>query len=114
IVLENFPTTALMATLDRLEAIGVEVRPTDNNGSVSKDRLRDKVRVDVPRRLAPVHVVTQPHPGFPTDLQAQIMALLCLADGNSISTEKIFPDRFLHVAELLRMGASAMRNGPSV
>ena len=66
------------------------------------------------RRLCPVHVVTQPHPGFPTDLQAQLMALLTLADGNSIITEKIFPDRFLHVAELLRMGADCIRSGPTV
>ncbi len=72
------------------------------------------VRIETARRLQPVHVVTQPHPGFPTDLQAQLMALLCLADGNSIVTEKIFPDRFLHCAELIRMGAECHRNGPSV
>ena len=72
------------------------------------------VRIGSYRRLNPVQVVTQPHPGFPTDLQAQIMALLCLADGNSIITEKIFPDRFLHVPELSRMGASLIRNGSSV
>ena len=66
------------------------------------------------RRLEPVDVTTQPFPGFPTDLQAQIMALLCLADGNSIITEKIFPDRFLHVAELSRMGAHLRKEGPTV
>ena len=60
-----------------------------------------------------MQVVTQPHPGFPTDLQAQMMALLTVADGNAIVTEKIFPDRFLHVAELLRMGADITRVGPS-
>ncbi|MFQ5382452.1 MAG: UDP-N-acetylglucosamine 1-carboxyvinyltransferase, partial [Dehalococcoidia bacterium] len=54
------------------------------------------------------------YPGFPTDLQAQIMALLCLADGNSIITEKIFPDRFVHVAELNRMGAKLRKEGPVV
>jgi UDP-N-acetylglucosamine 1-carboxyvinyltransferase len=59
-------------------------------------------------------VTTQPYPGFPTDLQAQTMALLCLADGNSIITEKIFPDRFLHVAELNRMGARLRKEGPTV
>ncbi len=75
---------------------------------------RQSVHVSSNRRLEPVQVVTQPYPGFPTDLQAQIMALLCMADGNSIITEKIFPDRFLHVAELLRMGARCLRNGPSV
>src|SRR5690606_6536680 len=56
----------------------------------------------------------QPYPGFPTDLQAQLMALLCLADGNSIITEKIYPERFMHVAELGRMGARLFRQGPTV
>ena len=130
VVLENCPTDALTALLDRLEQVGVEIEnlkpakphaagkgrrrapATDDSGA--DDGMRQPVRVASRRRLNPVQVVTQPHPGFPTDLQAQIMALLCLADGNSIITEKIFPDRFLHVAELLRMGASCIRNGPSV
>src|SRR5262249_981872 len=51
---------------------------------------------------------------FPTDLQAQLMSLLCLAEGNSVITEKIFPERFLHVAELARMGANLFRQGPTV
>ena len=55
-----------------------------------------------------------PYPGFPTDLQAQFTALLCLAEGNSMITEKIFPDRFLHVAELNRMGARLRKEGPTV
>ena len=76
--------------------------------------MRQTVHVASTRRLEPVQVVTQPHPGFPTDLQAQMMALLCLADGNSIITEKIFPDRFRHVAELLRMGANLVRSGSTV
>ena len=58
-------------------------------------------------------MTTQPYPGFPTDLQAQLMALLCLADGNSVITEKIFPDRFMHVAELVRMGANIRKEGPT-
>jgi UDP-N-acetylglucosamine 1-carboxyvinyltransferase len=146
ITLENFPTSALMAALDRLDEIGVSIKPVahtepqsrEKNGApkphrgsaASADsaavldsprtqphphlRTSETVRIEVARRLSPVHVVTQPHPGFPTDLQAQIMALLCLADGNSIITEKIYPDRFLHVAEYLRMGANCLRNGPSV
>jgi UDP-N-acetylglucosamine 1-carboxyvinyltransferase len=65
------------------------------------------------RRLSPVDVTTQPYPGFPTDLQAQLLALLCLAEGNSAITEKIFPDRFMHVAELLRMGANIRKEGPT-
>lgn len=113
ITLENFPTDALGAALDRLLAIGVEVKAETTAGQ-SVDRHRGSVTVHTSDELKPVQVFTQPHPGFPTDLQAQIMSLLCLADGNSSITEKIFPDRFLHVAELLRMGASLTRNGPSV
>ncbi len=110
VTLENCPMDAMSAVLDVLTRIGVEVEVRGNGA----DPMRQTVRVASARRLSPVHITTQPHPGFPTDLQAQVMALLCLADGNSIITEKIFPDRFLHVAELLRMGASLIRNGPSV
>jgi len=60
-----------------------------------------------------VDVTTLPYPGFPTDLQAQIMALLSLADGISIITEKIYPDRFIHISELARMGANIRKEGPS-
>ncbi|QDU72899.1 UDP-N-acetylglucosamine 1-carboxyvinyltransferase [Mucisphaera calidilacus] len=109
IELENYPGQTLLALHDRLEQVGVEVTPDE-----AGDGWRQRVRISTRRRLEPVHVVTQPHPGFPTDLQAQLMALLCLADGNSMVTEKIFPDRFLHVAELLRMGANLTRTGPSV
>ncbi len=59
-------------------------------------------------------MTTQPYPGFPTDVQAQLTALLTLADGNSVLTEKVFPDRFMHVAELLRMGADIRKEGPTV
>jgi UDP-N-acetylglucosamine 1-carboxyvinyltransferase len=78
------------------------------------DRGHSGVTVSSARRLEPVDVTTQPFPGFPTDLQAQLMALLCLADGNSIITEKIFPDRYMHVAELNRMGARLRKEGPTV
>src|SRR4051812_42488756 len=78
------------------------------------DPMRKTVRVTCDRVLRPVEVTTQPHPGFPTDLQAQLAALLTLADGNSVITERIFPDRFLHVAELLRMGAKVIRQGSTI
>lgn len=109
VTLENFPTDTLGAALDRLKEIGVTIESVDPKA----DKKSETVRIAVARRLNPVQVVTQPHPGFPTDLQAQIMALLTLADGNAIITEKIFPDRFLHVAELLRMGANITRVGNS-
>ncbi len=103
LTLENGRLDHLMAFVDRLNAVGVNVEKTEKGVVVSSAR-----------RLEPVDVTTQPFPGFPTDLQAQLMALLCLADGNSIVTEKIFPDRFLHVAELNRMGAKLRREGATV
>ena len=93
----------LMAVVDKLREIGAHVEPAGDAA----------VAVSSSRRLEPVDVTTQPYPGFPTDLQAQLMALLCLADGNSAITEKIFPDRFLHVAELGSMGADIRKEGPT-
>lgn len=78
------------------------------------ENARCSVRVTCDRILKPVEITTQVYPGFPTDLQAQLMALLTLADGNSVITERIFPERFLHVAELSRMGAKLFRQGPTV
>jgi UDP-N-acetylglucosamine 1-carboxyvinyltransferase len=57
--------------------------------------------------------MTQPHPGFPTDLQAQFMALMCVADGAAMITETIFENRFMHVSELSRMGAKITVHGGS-
>jgi len=103
LTLENCRLDHLMAFVDRLNAVGVNV-----------ERKEEATTVASSRRLEPVEVTTQPFPGMPTDLQAQLMALLCLADGNSVITEKIFPDRFLHVGELNRMGANLHKSGPTV
>ena len=108
--IENCPVDALTAALDRLHLIGVHV----DTDPACPDPMRAAVTVSSARRLEPVTVATHPHPGFPTDLQAQLLALLALADGNSIVTEKVFPERFLHVAELTRMGARLYRHGPTV
>jgi UDP-N-acetylglucosamine 1-carboxyvinyltransferase len=108
--LENCPIDYLLAVIDRLEAVGVRVEPIDP----CPDRVRCVCRVTADRVLRPIEVTTQPHPGFPTDAQAQLMALLCLAEGNSVITEKIYPERFLHVAELARMGARLFRQGNTV
>ncbi|MBN2753557.1 MAG: UDP-N-acetylglucosamine 1-carboxyvinyltransferase [Candidatus Goldbacteria bacterium] len=62
-------------------------------------------------RLKPVDVVTEPYPGFPTDVQAQWMALMCFSRGDSIIKETIWENRFMHVQELVRMGASVRING---
>jgi UDP-N-acetylglucosamine 1-carboxyvinyltransferase len=125
LTLDNCPVDALMAVIDRLNAVGVQVEAKENvrpisltrgptGGSGGNDPMRATVRVTCDRVLRPIEVTTQPYPGFPTDIQAQLMALLCLADGNSVITEKIFPERFLHVAELARMGARLFRQGPTV
>jgi UDP-N-acetylglucosamine 1-carboxyvinyltransferase len=75
------------------------------------EHFDDAIRVRARRRLKSVDVTTLPFPGFPTDLQAQMMATLTAADGISVVTEKIFPDRFMHVAELTRMGARIRKEG---
>lgn len=109
LTIENTPLDGMLAVIDRLEELGVIVERLD-----TRDPWRTTCRVTSGRVLRPIRVTTQPHPGFPTDLQAQLMALLCLADGNSIVTEKVFPERFLHVAELSRMGAELHRQGATV
>lgn len=66
------------------------------------------------RCAGPLHgtdVKTQPYPGFPTDMQAQIMALMCLADGASVVEESIFENRYMHVLELVRLGAQIKVSG---
>lgn len=117
LIIENCPLDALMAVTDRLEAIGVHLRILGEDGRripEPLDPMRAVVQVTADRMLRPVEITTQPHPGFPTDLQAQLLSLLCIAEGNSVVTEKIFPERFLHVAELSRMGARIFRQGPTV
>ena len=73
---------------------------------VELDWDADGVRVTTPNELQPINVTTAPFPGFPTDMQAQMMGLLCLASGTSVITENVHTDRFIHAAELNRMGAN--------
>ena len=100
--LKNCNLDHLIAVQDRLDEVGVKIQ-----------RQNGTIFVSSSRRLNPVEMTTQPFPGFPTDLQAQLMALLCLGDGMSVITERIFPDRFLHVGELNRMGAHVRKEGPT-
>jgi UDP-N-acetylglucosamine 1-carboxyvinyltransferase len=93
----------MLAVTDRLRHIGVQVEAC--NGGC-------EVVLNGP--IHPADITTQPYPGFPTDLQAQFMALLAKGEGNSVITEKIYPDRFMHVAEMNRMAASLRKEGPSV
>ncbi len=109
VILEEFPYDGMLAVIDRFNEIGVHVELLEG----ADDPMHATVRVTSERLLKPTHITTQPHPGFPTDLQAQFMTLLCIAEGNSIITEKIYPERFMHVAELSRMGAQIYRQGPT-
>ena len=93
----------MMAVVDRLRNIGVTV-----------DAANDGCVVGRNGPIKPADITTQPYPGFPTDLQAQFMALLSLAEGNSVIIEKVFPDRFMHVAELNRMAANLRKEGATV
>jgi UDP-N-acetylglucosamine 1-carboxyvinyltransferase len=83
------------AFAEKLDAAGVSVVETERGLKVTRKNGRARA----------VDVVTEPFPGFPTDLQAQMMALLCTADGVSVLEEKIFENRFMHAPELVRMGA---------
>ena len=82
-----------------------------NEAGVTCECRGASVRVKSPARFKPVNVTTHPYPGFPTDLQAQYMAMMTLADGVSSVRDTVFPDRFMHFAELARMGAKVRREG---
>ncbi|MCP3971275.1 MAG: UDP-N-acetylglucosamine 1-carboxyvinyltransferase [Rhodobacteraceae bacterium] len=84
------------ALADRMEAAGIEIEDTERGLKVSRAN----------GRVTAVDVATAPFPGFPTDLQAQMMALMCTANGTSVLEETIFENRFMHAPELIRMGAS--------
>jgi len=101
--LRNCRLNDMMAVVDKLRSVGAAVEPDDNGCVVAGSSP-----------IKPTDITTQPYPGFPTDLQAQFMALLSLAEGNSIIIEKIFPDRFMHVAELSRMAADLRKEGSAV
>jgi len=96
--------------LDDMMAVVHKLR----NISVTVDAAGDGCVVARTGPIKPADITTQPYPGFPTDLQAQFMAMLSLAEGNSVVIEKVFPDRFMHVAELNRMAANLRKEGPTV
>ncbi|HHT9105457.1 MAG TPA: UDP-N-acetylglucosamine 1-carboxyvinyltransferase [Candidatus Wujingus californicus] len=100
ILLENVIAEHLTAVIDKLREIGVEINTDSNTARIKGNNL-----------YHPVDITTMPYPGMPTDMQAQFMALLCTIEGKSIITEKVFPDRFIHAAELRRMGADITVEG---
>ena len=100
VLLRGADPAHLEAVIGKLRAAGVEVRVG-----------RAGVRVRGPAELQPIDVVTHPHPGFPTDMQAQLMVLATGARGQSVITETVFENRFMHVSELRRMGADIHVDG---
>ncbi|MGE0827953.1 MAG: UDP-N-acetylglucosamine 1-carboxyvinyltransferase [Hyphomonadaceae bacterium] len=101
VLLEGAEAAHLGALLEKLEAAGVETRVEAKGVRIKRAN----------GRLKPVDVDTQPFPGFPTDLQAQFMALMTLADGRSVFRENIFENRFMHAPELRRLGADIAVHG---
>jgi len=90
----------LIPVLEKFESMGAIITTGD-----------DWIRAQMSMRPQPVNIRTQPHPGFPTDMQAQLMAISCLADGTSTFIENIFENRYMHVPELNRLGASIQVDG---
>jgi UDP-N-acetylglucosamine 1-carboxyvinyltransferase len=100
VTVRNCIPAHLEGLVEKLRAVGAEVR-----------EVPDGLRVIGDGRPRPVDIRTAPHPGFPTDMQAQMMVLLSLADGSSRITETVFENRFMHVQELLRVGADITVDG---
>ncbi|MBI3320747.1 MAG: UDP-N-acetylglucosamine 1-carboxyvinyltransferase [Candidatus Omnitrophica bacterium] len=92
----------LGAVIDKLSGAGLTIEK--QNGAI---------RVQASEPLRAVDITTLPFPGFPTDLQAQMMALMAVSHGVSVLTEKVYPERFMHISELNRMGALITREGSS-
>jgi UDP-N-acetylglucosamine 1-carboxyvinyltransferase len=102
IELVNADPSEMGATLDALKEAGVGIETT-----------KATIRVKSDGKLGPLTLSTAPYPGFATDMQAQFMAMLCMADGASVLTETIFENRYMHVPELARMGADIAVRGRS-
>lgn len=100
ITLKNVRYAQLLVLMDRMEEAGVKFK-----------KGRDTLTVIPSKSFKPISLTTYPYPGFPTDLQAQFMALMAMTPGVSVITDKVFPDRFIHIAELNRMGANIRRDG---
>ena len=100
LLIQNCPLAELEAVVGKLKDMGVSIEDTP-----------DGVLVQRGGTLKCVDITTQPYPGFPTDMQAQLMTLMCIAEGAGTIREKIFENRFMHVQELARLGADIKLNG---
>lgn len=109
VAVENVCPQHLSAVLDQLSQMGA----TWSMSELPDAPTRATLRVQSSGRLRATQISALPYPGVPTDVQAQLMALASLAEGNSVVTDKVFPDRFMHVPELVRLGARIHREGQS-
>ena len=100
ITIENCIPEHLDAVIDKLQLAGAMVTKTGS-----------RVRIKGPKSIRSVDMKTAPYPGFPTDMQAQFMVLMSVANGSSVISETIFENRFIHVCELQRMGADITVSG---
>ena len=108
-IVENVCTAHLSAVLDKLSDVGIRIGIAEDPAGSDRSTLH----ILPADKLKSTECSALPYPGLPTDVQAQFMALLSRADGISVVTDKVFPDRFMHVAELVRLGASIHREGQS-
>jgi UDP-N-acetylglucosamine 1-carboxyvinyltransferase len=95
VTVDNVAPELMETVIDELEQAGAKIEEANRSLHVTR-----------PGPLRPLSIRTLPYPGFPTDMQAQFMAMCCLAEGDSTLTETIYPERFIHVGELQRMGAN--------
>ncbi len=101
--LPGVPESFLKAVLEKLSQCGFAIQANENEISL--------VTPSNMKKFNAVDIVTHPFPGFPTDMQAQVMTLMCVAEGTSVITETIFENRFMHVPELMRLGADIKIQG---
>ena len=110
---------AAAITGGKIELTGVSIELLESvieklsEAGVSIEHTKQGFYIERKGKLKGIDVVTSPFPGFPTDLQAQITALMCIADGATMITEEIFENRFMHIPELVRMGANITMHGSS-
>ena len=102
LIVEGIDPSHLGSFLDLLRTSGLRYK-----------QHKDSIEISTSQRINPLEVVTLPFPGFPTDLQAQICALASITPGLSLITERVYPSRFMHIPELLRMGAHISIEGSS-
>lgn len=101
VTLKNAKLEHMIAMVDKLRESGLDIKNVPNG-----------IRVRYIKKLKPTDMTTLPYPGFATDMQAQFMSLMAVTDGISVITEKIYPERFIHISELNRMGANILLEGP--